>query len=272
MVSTSRALDKRKRDLAGYLSQKGDAEKKLAELINYASCSDLDALMEIESKSELSCSIKDKLETAREQLLKNGDGLSIEEIAEEVSRFERDKLAGEIDEAEQNINANNDKVVQVNKEIWSIGQEMKEINTTDAANDAAELAQGALASLQNGVESYVQHRLAAAILRMQIDEYRRESQGPLLAKANKIFPRLTLGSFKSLTVDYDADDKPVLLGVRPSGKTVSIDGMSEGALINSICLCDWPALIIILKKAGTRCLLLWMTSLLILTMTGQRRP
>lgn len=43
-----------------------------------------------------------------------------------------------------------------------------------------------------------------------------------------MFSLLTLGSFSGLRADYNDKDEAVLSGVRPSGKAVRVEGMSDG--------------------------------------------
>ena len=61
-----------------------------------------------------------------------------------------------------------------------------------------------------------------------MERYRDEKRGPLLDRAGEIFSILTLGSFKTLEIDYDDVDKPQLMGRRPNGRYVDFDGLSEG--------------------------------------------
>ena len=69
--------------------------------------------------------------------------------------------------------------------------------------------------------------IGARLLRWAIDRYREEKQGPLLARAGKIFTTLTLGSFEKLTVDFEGDT-PRLMGLKSTGKHIGVDGMSDG--------------------------------------------
>jgi uncharacterized protein YhaN len=93
---------------------------------------------------------------------------------------------------------------------------------------AAEEVQECLAGLAGHVHHYMRVRLAAAILDREVERYRRDNQGPVLAHANNLFPRLTLGRYKELRVGFDKKDEAVLRCVRTDGTEVDIDGLSEG--------------------------------------------
>ena len=70
--------------------------------------------------------------------------------------------------------------------------------------------------------------VAALLLQWAIDRYRREKQAPLLKRAGQLFATLTGGSFSSLRVDFDDQDRAHLIGVRPDDLAVPVPGMSTG--------------------------------------------
>ena len=63
---------------------------------------------------------------------------------------------------------------------------------------------------------YVRVRSACLLLQSSIERFRRENQAPLLKRAGQfkragqLFSILTNGSFESLQLDFDEDDKPHL--------------------------------------------------------------
>jgi len=48
------------------------------------------------------------------------------------------------------------------------------------------------------------------------------------ASAGEIFGELTRASFQGLRTEFDEDDRPLIVGVRPEGSAVTVDGMSDG--------------------------------------------
>jgi uncharacterized protein YhaN len=93
---------------------------------------------------------------------------------------------------------------------------------------AAQEAQQILASLRDRVDRYLRLRLAANVLRAEIERYRERSQGPVLRRASELFTIVTEGKFVGLAPDYDAGDAPVLVGLRHGSEKVSVQGMSDG--------------------------------------------
>jgi uncharacterized protein YhaN len=112
-----------------------------------------------------------------------------------------------------------------------VGQEKNELarmNGDDAAARIAEEMQEVLARISRLTERYIRVKLASCVLRTEIERYRAANQDPLLAIASGLFKDLTLGSFAGLRADIDEGDKPVLVGLRPGGGWVKVEGMSSG--------------------------------------------
>lgn len=84
------------------------------------------------------------------------------------------------------------------------------------------------ASLLDAAERHVTAAATAAVLRWLIGKHRAASQGPLIARAGSLFRGMTRESFAGLGLDYGDDDQPRIVGLRPSGERVGVEGMSEG--------------------------------------------
>ena len=100
----------------------------------------------------------------------------------------------------------------------------------EAAADAAADCQQILAAVSEQAEHYARVRIAAALVRRGIEEYRQQHQDPVLLRASQLFSRLTLGSFAGVQSDFDQKDRPVLVGERSNGGLVGVEGMSDGTL------------------------------------------
>ena len=105
--------------------------------------------------------------------------------------------------------------------------------TLEAAGDAAanfrQQAESCVARLKQDASRFVRLRLAAHFLQTQIERFRKENQGPLLEKSGQVFQSITRGAFGGLGAEFNADDVPILVGLRPDQSSVSIAGMSDGA-------------------------------------------
>jgi uncharacterized protein YhaN len=71
--------------------------------------------------------------------------------------------------------------------------------------------------------------MATHLLENQIERFRKENQGPLLQKSGEVFKAITHGAFSELGAEFNADDIPVLVGVRPDQFKVPVEGLSDGS-------------------------------------------
>ncbi len=96
------------------------------------------------------------------------------------------------------------------------------------AADAAAEAQEHLARVKALGHRWVRLHLAAVLLRQEVARYRDAHQGPIVERANALFPKLTLGRYSGVRVGFGEGDDPVLLCVRPDGSDVGVGGLSDG--------------------------------------------
>ena len=186
-----------------------------------------------ELKSACDSSLK-KQESLREldrlerELSRGGDGLSVQELEKEAGESDIDAIEGELENIVSELNE-----METNRDRYrDLRQtQQNEIQAMDgkaAAANASEEAEQQLATMISGAEQYLRLQIAACVLKQRIEIYRKKNQAPVLARAGKLFSRLTLGSYMNLRDELDANGKPILLGVRPSQVEVPVDGMSDG--------------------------------------------
>jgi uncharacterized protein YhaN len=206
------------------------AKDKLNHLCRQAGCENPD---ELELREKLSTDYQDlnrQIQMLEEYIVEQGGGLALQKILQEVENVDVDALAAQIEELESRLAELKEHQAEVNERVGSLRNELGRIDGSSAAAEAAEEAQGVLASIRDAVDEYVKLRLASLVLRQAIESYRAKNQGPLLEKAGKLFARLTLGSFSGVNTGYNEGDEPVLLGLRPDGRVVDVAGMSDGTL------------------------------------------
>jgi uncharacterized protein YhaN len=96
------------------------------------------------------------------------------------------------------------------------------------AAELAEASQEVLAGIRRLTERFIRVKLASKVLRDVIESYRAEHQDPVLKIASGTFKDLTLSSFTALRTDIDDQGQAILIGVRPDGTWVNVEGMSNG--------------------------------------------
>jgi uncharacterized protein YhaN len=193
-----------------------------------AGCEAPDQLLEAERLSARRQALELECREVEDQLLRLAAGTPLEEFLEQAQQVDADQLPPDVQRLA-------DEIVQLEREQaevqQTIGQERTELRRMDGSSRAAEAqarAESLLAAIRNDAEQYVRLRLAAGVLRRTAERYRQKNQGPVLDSASRLFGELTLGSFRGLRADFDDKGSAVLVGVRPNGQAVGVEGMSDG--------------------------------------------
>lgn len=207
-----------------------ETDRGLERLRKLAGCADVAGMEEVEKRTRLALELNGTIKELEEQLVRSGSGLSLEALEQEAEGVDIDALPADLTEAEGKLQARDEEFAQKNQEFGATkkGYEENCEGRSTAVVDAAEEAQGVLAEMRADTEQCLRLRLAALVLRKGIDRYRDEHQNPVIRRAGTIFSTLTLGSFSALLVDFDESDNPVLVGLRPTGERVKVEGMSDG--------------------------------------------
>ena len=204
------------------------AREQLASLKDRAGVETDEDLESAGESSQKMREMQQKLDTLEQELTRNGDGLSIQELEKEAGEADIDTIGSELERVSSEL-----KELQANRDTLrdqrlTLQNEIKAKDGSAAAAKAAEEAEQHLATIVSGSEQYLRLQIAALILEQRIEEYRKKNQAPVLARAGEFFSRLTLGSYANLRDELDENSKPVLLGVRPDDVEVPVDGMSDG--------------------------------------------
>jgi uncharacterized protein YhaN len=139
-----------------------------------------------------------------------------------------DRARARLRDLEAELDELGEKMVQASEDAGHLDHGVHSMANTDAA-DAAALLEARVATLKRHVRRYVSVRLASVLLAREIERYRQENQGPVLARASELLPRLTVGRYSGLRVGLGDDDESVLLAVRAdSGESVGVAGLSDG--------------------------------------------
>lgn len=205
------------------------AEEQMDELVRIAKSEKPEELAEIIIKFNEYEQLKKKISDTEETLTKIGAGTKIEELDRQAAEVSADELPGQIDALQQDINERiNPEIINTSQAIGEIKSKIKAMDGSAEAAEAAEEMEQELARIRRLAERYLRVKLASKILQQEIERYRDEHQDPVLKIASKYFSELTLGSFEGLRTDIDDKGDPILVGIRPDGAWVKIEGMSNG--------------------------------------------
>jgi uncharacterized protein YhaN len=232
-AATRGALIKQRDDLAQELQNAGDKIEsvtgRLAAMCREAGCARYDELPAIEERSRQAEARRARLVQLNERLQAESAGAPLEEFVAEIEKIDPDAAKAQIMEHETQIAQWEGKRSQAEQDLGSRETTLKSFDGNSRAAESAERMQSILADIEENQDQYIRLRLASTILRREIEKYRAENQDPLLTRAGEFFSALTLRSFQGIATDFDASDNPILKGVRPSGKLMTVEEMSEGS-------------------------------------------
>lgn len=162
---------------------------------------------------------RDRLRDVEDALAALALGQSVEALAAEAAEIDADAIDAQRAELAERI----ERLTAAHREaVESLRSDRDRLEAMDGSAEAAELAaarEGQLAHIQRDAERYVEVRLAERILSDEIDRYRRENEGPVLASAGRFLAGLTRDRYPRVATDLDgAQDAVHLLAVESTAK------------------------------------------------------
>ncbi len=196
-------------------------------LCQLAGVTDVAALPAKERESsELSELVRRRNELG-EQLHEQAGGQSLDEFVADAETVAADELPNEIDRLVREIERLQEDREAAAIAVSDLEKEAAEADGNDQAAHMDQQALGVLSTMHDEARRYMQLRLAATMLRNQIDIHRSENEDPLLQRASQLFATMTCGEYSGLRTDYE-NDQPVIVGCRQGDDVVPVPGMSDG--------------------------------------------
>jgi len=193
-----------------------------------AGCREDGEFPEAETRSEDACSLDDRITELKKQILVLAAGRKVEVFTGEVEGEDPERVLQELAKVSTDLEEAQEEFGRVRLDLGAAGGRLQAMDGRADAARAAQEAQERLGSLRENAQRYLRVRLAAKILRSEVEKYREKSQGPVLKRAGELFTPLTQKYFIGLEPDYSAGDEPILVGIRENGKKVTLAGMSDG--------------------------------------------
>jgi uncharacterized protein YhaN len=205
------------------------AEEQIGGLRRIAGCGEDDDLEEAERLAQEYRQLRNTLAESESLLLKGAGGLSIAGIEAEAEGVHPDELPGRIDSLSREIEKEMDpEIRRLSEQIGKKRELLQQMDGSGRAAEAAEAGEQVLSRIRRLSERYLRLKVAATILREEIERYRSENQDPVLRIASDYFRQFTLGSFSGLRADEDDQGRPILVGLRGDTARVRVEGMSSG--------------------------------------------
>ncbi len=204
-------------------------DEQMAGLLATAGCDKETDLAGAISRSTEYQRLQKKVSDAESAFAKVAEGVPIEEIKQQAAEVSVDELPGLIASLRRQITEElYPRIKDISKVIGEENRELQLMDGSGRAAEAAEKMEQVAAMIRRLVDQYALIKVAAMVLKDEIERYRKEHQDPVLRIASRYFVDLTIGSFAGLRTDIDDKGEPILVGLRPDDTRVPVAGMSSG--------------------------------------------
>jgi uncharacterized protein YhaN len=216
-------------ELRSSQERKAEAGRQLDALMHAARVTEIEMLEEAERSSARARDLDAKLAAVEDGLFEQGEGASIEALIVQTAELLPDRVRARLEDLKDELAKVDEDYRDTVHRGGSLESGLDLLKRDDRAPEAAAEAEQHLSRIKDYAQSYARKRLAAELLRREIRRYRDQNQAPIVKRASELFARLSLGRYRSLKVDYDDSDEPVLLCVEQAGRSVKIEVLSDGA-------------------------------------------
>jgi uncharacterized protein YhaN len=222
--------ERRRAELAAeaeqHAARRRAAEDELAALVRVARVTSADELERCEERWAQAQAMRREIEQLERQIRNAGDGEGLAALEREATELDASVASARSREIEAELAEIEERQNALAQQIGSLRAGFEPLQESGAAAARDDVEEHA-ARVDGMVERYVRVRLAVAVLEREIEQHRRQSQGPVLDRARVLFPRLTAGGYAGLHVDF-RDTGPVIVCDRADGTQVDVDRLSDG--------------------------------------------
>jgi uncharacterized protein YhaN len=206
------------------------ADQTLLSLVQMAGLATVEGLEPLLAHLEQRDAVEARIDGLRDTLSGLARGQAVDDFVSKVCAENPDALAERKAIATREKLENEAALPAIRETLFRLGNEKKALaKAGDAAADFRQQAESCAATLRQDASRFLRLRLATYLLESQIERFRKENQGPLLQKSGEVFQAITRGAFSGLSAEFNADDLPVLVGVRADQTKVPVAGLSDGS-------------------------------------------
>ncbi|RMF44503.1 MAG: hypothetical protein D6753_02420 [Planctomycetota bacterium] len=197
-------------------------------LCQEAQCKAPEELVAQEEQARTRDKLEERIQFIESQLHRAAGGATLEAFICQVGQYDADALPQQIQDLDEQIEKLREEQNALRHSIGGRETDFKKMDGSAEAAEARQEAERLRTTIQQQARAFIRLRLASAVLDRAMENYRSKNQGAVLQRASELFQTLTLGAFRGLQAEYGQSDSLVIVGVRPDGRTVGTEGMSEG--------------------------------------------
>ncbi|HEU4976876.1 MAG TPA: AAA family ATPase [Baekduia sp.] len=237
-VEAARAAAGERQTLSAELAAHGDdlreaeaeiaaAEEALAELRRAAGAADDAQLAAAEARAARAAALHAQVAELEADIAASG-GAPLEEVVAAVGELDADAVPARLEALSAERDALRERRDAAREALVRATDRLAAQERSEEAAAAAQAAAGHLATIRTLAERYARARLAQRVLRDAIERYRTEHEGPMLARANELFPALTCERYARLLTELDEHDEWVLVAQAADGTRLRVEELSDG--------------------------------------------
>lgn len=205
------------------------AQERVGQLLTEASAADIEELPALERKVAQKRHLLQLRNEVGDSLRALSSGATLDEFCSILASLSAEQLELELEELGEKESELDSERNEHSQRIGELNQMLQQMDGSDRAAEAAEKAAQLMTEGVDLVGQLMRLELAEHILKIEIERYRQANEGPILKRSSHYFSQLTCGEYTELHSGFQDDsDEPVLEARSRTGRTVTVDGMSEG--------------------------------------------
>src|ERR1019366_1228998 len=202
------------------------ARRELGEMLKRAGVDEVVALEAVERAAAARRRLRERLTAVEETITMTGAD-SVDALAAQAAETDADELSAGVAAVEDELTDVAQQRDAANRRHGEAQSDLRRVEGDENAAQAAEHAQEQLAEVRADAERYVRLKLAVILLKQAMDDYREQTQGPVLTRARALFPQLTAGVFDGLVTDFNDADQAVIRAARGEQR-IDVKALSDG--------------------------------------------
>jgi uncharacterized protein YhaN len=217
-----KAEEKRRQAASGQAAQ----QAILARLCAAAGAANLEELPHREESALRKREAATSLNQVRQQMAA-ASSHSVAELRERLSGRDVMTIESEREQCRAEIKIREQEQGSARRTEEETRRALQAIDSSDRAARAREAMESAAARYRSAIRPWARLKLARALLQEALNRFRERAQAPMITKASDYFALMTDGDYERLISD-DSGGQPRLCALRPGGRPVTVEEMSEG--------------------------------------------
>lgn len=204
-------------------------QRRLGAMLLQSGCSDVAELEGAIERSTRARELEGLRAEAEKRLAEVGEGWSLESLERAAAETDSDRVEAEVAALDERLKALGAMQRDQAEKVGALRERKKKFGGAGDAAGALAEAHEHLALARSHADQYARLRLATALLRRGVENYRQKNEGAILQRASRLFECLTLGRYQRLSVVHEGEK--VRLRCMRGSKPVEVEpGLSDGTL------------------------------------------